>query len=117
MFRMEDAGRIKRGIFHYFIGGAHRVGRKILEGKPVPVMDRLRYALGELLVYGPLKNVLGMTRLRLAYTAGEAIGPDIFDFFRALGINLKQLYGQTECTVYLCLQTDAGVRPARKSGG
>ncbi|MFC3676270.1 AMP-binding protein [Ferrovibrio xuzhouensis] len=110
MIRMEDAGRIKRGMFHYFIGVAHRVGRKILEGKPVPVMDRLRYGLGELLVYGPLKNVLGMTRLRLAYTAGEAIGPDIFDFFRALGINLKQLYGQTECTVYLCLQTDADVR-------
>src|SRR3546814_7307639 len=58
MIRMEDAGRIKRGMFHYFIGVAHRVGRKILEGKPVPVMDRLRYALGELLVYGPLKNVL-----------------------------------------------------------
>lgn len=110
MIRMEDAGAIKRGMFHYFIALAKRVGRRILERKPVSLRDRLMYALGDLLVYGPLKNVLGISRLRLAYTAGEAIGPDIFDFFRALGINLKQLYGQTESTVYLCLQTDNDVR-------
>lgn len=110
MIRMEDASGFKRRMFHFFIGVAKRSGRNILEGKPVALTDRLLYALGDLLVYGPLKNVLGMTRLRLAYTAGEAIGPDIFDFFRALGINLKQLYGQTESTVYLCLQTDADVR-------
>lgn len=110
MIRMEDASALKRGMFHYFISVAKRAGRAILEGRPVSVKDRLLYWLGELLVYGPLKNVLGMSRLRLAYTAGEAIGPDIFDFFRALGVNLKQLYGQTECTVYLCLQTDDDVR-------
>lgn len=110
MIRIEDASAIKRRMFHYFIGVAKRVGRSILERKPVALTDRLLYGLGELLVYGPLKNVLGISRLRLAYTAGEAIGPDIFDFFRALGINLKQLYGQTECTVYLCLQTDDDVR-------
>src|SRR5690606_17995329 len=110
MIRMEDASAWKRRVFHYFIGLAKRVGRSILEGRPVALSDRLMYALGNLLVYGPLKNVLGVSRLRLAYTAGEAIGPDIFDFFRALGINLKQLYGQTECTVYLCLQTDNDVR-------
>jgi long-chain acyl-CoA synthetase len=111
MIRMEDASSLKRGMFHYFIGVAKRVGRRILERKPVSLTDRLLYALGDLLVYGPLKNVLGMSRLRLAYTAGEAIGPDIFDFFRALGINLKQLYGQTECTVYLCMHTDTDVNP------
>lgn len=110
MIRMEDASALKRRMFQYFIGVAKRVGRPILEGKPVSTTDRLLYGLGEILVYGPLKNVLGMSRLRLAYTAGEAIGPDIFDFFRALGINLKQLYGQTESTVYLCLQTDEDVR-------
>ena len=111
MIRMEDASAIKRRMFHYFIGVAKRVGCAILERKPVSFTDRLLYALGDLLVYGPLKNVLGMSRLRLAYTAGEAIGPDIFDFFRALGINLKQLYGQTECTVYLCMHTDNDVIP------
>ncbi len=110
MIRMEDAGSIKRAMFKYFIDVAKRVGRPILEGKPVGLGDRLLYALGDLLVYGPLKNVLGLSRLRLAYTAGEAIGPDIFDFFRALGINLKQLYGQTESTVYLCLHTDTDVK-------
>ena len=110
MIRMEDASSFKRRLFRYFIALAKRVGRHILEGKPVSLADRLLYGLGDILVYGPLKNVLGVSRLRLAYTAGEAIGPDIFDFFRALGINLKQLYGQTECTVYLCLQTDNDVR-------
>lgn len=110
MIRMEDAGRFKRGMFRYFIAVAKRAGRNILEKKPVGIIDRLLYALGDLLVYGPLKNVLGLSRLRLAYTAGEAIGPDIFDFFRALGINLKQLYGQTESTVYLCLHTDVDVK-------
>jgi long-chain acyl-CoA synthetase len=111
MIRMEDAGAIKRRMFHFFIALARRAGRNILEGKPVAITDRLLYAFGEILVYGPLKNVLGLSRLRLAYTAGEAIGPDIFDFFRALGINLKQLYGQTECTVYLCMHTDTDVIP------
>ncbi len=110
MIRMEDASAIKRAMFKYFISVAKRAGRAILEGKPVGFADRLLYALGDLLVYGPLKNVLGISRLRLAYTAGEAIGPDIFDFFRALGINLKQLYGQTESTVYLCLHTDTDVK-------
>jgi len=110
MIRMEDAGRVKRAMFKYFIAVAKRAGRNILEKKPVGIVDRLLYALGDLLVYGPLKNVLGLSRLRLAYTAGEAIGPDIFDFFRSLGINLKQLYGQTESTVYLCLHTDTDVK-------
>jgi long-chain acyl-CoA synthetase len=110
MIRIEDASAIKRRMFHYFIGVAKKVGRSILEGKPVALGDRLLYAIGDLLVYGPLKNVLGMSRLRLAYTAGEAIGEDLFSFFRSLGINLKQLYGQTECTVYLCQQKDDDVR-------
>jgi len=110
MIRMEDASGFKRAMFKYFIAVAKRAGRKILEKKPVGIVDRLLYAVGDLLVYGPLKNVLGLSRLRLAYTAGEAIGPDIFDFFRSLGINLKQLYGQTESTVYLCLHTDTDVK-------
>jgi long-chain acyl-CoA synthetase len=110
MVRMEDAGWIKRKLFDFFIGVARRAGVKILERKPVPPADRLLYALGEMLVYGPLKNTLGFSRIKLAYTAGEAIGPDIFDFFRALGINLKQLYGQTESSVYVCIQQNEDVR-------
>ena len=106
MIRMEDATWIKRKMFAFFLDVAKRSGARILEKKPVPSMDRLLYALGNVLVYGPLKDSLGFTRIRTAYTAGEAIGPDIFDFFRSLGINLKQLYGQTEASVYVTVQAD-----------
>src|SRR5258708_28772836 len=88
-----------------------RVGWDLLDGKPVAFLDRLRYALGNLLVYGPLKNSLGMSRVRVAYTAGEAIGPDLFVFYRSLGINLKQLYGSTETSVMVCVQPNGEGRP------
>ena len=78
--------------------------RRLLDKQPVGVGDRLLYALGNLLVYAPLRNSLGMTRVRVAYTAGEAIGPDLFTFYRSLGINLKQLYGSTETSVFVCVQ-------------
>jgi long-chain acyl-CoA synthetase len=111
MVRMEDAAPIKRRMFHYFMDVAQRAGTRILDGTPVSAMDRMLYALGDFLVYGPLKNTLGFSRIRLAYTAGEAIGPDIFDFFRALGINLKQLYGMTEASVFITVQPDGQIRP------
>ncbi len=109
--RIEDAGKIKRGMFHYFMKVARRVGVKILEGEAVSFGDRLLYSLGEILVYGPLKNVLGLSRVRIGYTAGEAIGPDIFDFYRSLGINLKQLYGSTETSVFVTIQPDGKIKP------
>jgi long-chain acyl-CoA synthetase len=106
MIRMEDAGRLKKWLFHRFMEVARRVGPQVLDGKPVGQADRLRYALGNLFVYGPLRNTLGMSRVRVAYTAGEAIGPDLFTFYRSIGINLKQLYGSTETAVFVCLQPD-----------
>jgi len=109
MIRMEDASPLKRRVFHYFIGVARRHGEKILNREPVPITGRLLYALGEALVYGPLKNVLGLTRVRIAYTAGEAIGPDLFSFYRSIGLNLKQLYGQTEAFLYLTAQPDGKI--------
>ncbi|MEW5864726.1 MAG: AMP-binding protein [Pseudomonadota bacterium] len=109
--RMEDAGRLKRAMYRYFMELARRVGGAILEGKPVGLGDRLRYWVGDLLVYGPLRNVLGMSRVRVAYTAGEAIGPDLFKFYRSIGINLKQLYGSTETSVFVCVQPDGQVKP------
>ena len=96
MIRMEDASALKRKLFHYFIGVARKYGERILNGQPVPLSGRLLYALGNVLLYAPLKNVLGFSRVRVAYTAGEAIGPDLFAFYRSIGLNLKQLYGQTE---------------------
>jgi long-chain acyl-CoA synthetase len=110
MIRMEDAGAIKRKMFHGFMDVARRVGPALMDGTPVGALDRLLYAIGDLLVYGPLRNNLGMSRVRVAYTAGEAIGPDLFTFYRAIGINLKQLYGSTETAVFVCMQPDNQVR-------
>jgi long-chain acyl-CoA synthetase len=116
MIRMEDAGAVKRGLFHHFMGVAKKVGPSLIDarlaggkagdGKPVGLADRLQYALGNLVIYGPLRNTLGLSRVRVAYTAGEAIGPDLFTFYRSIGINLKQLYGSTETAVFVCLQPD-----------
>jgi long-chain acyl-CoA synthetase len=107
--RMEDAGALKRRMFQAFLAVARRVGPALRAGKPVGVIDRLQYALGDVLVYGPLRNNLGLSRVRVAYTAGEAIGPDLFAFFRAIGVNLKQLYGSTETAVFVCMQPDQQV--------
>ena len=110
MIRMEDASRFKKWLFETFMAHARKVGPAILDGKDVGFMDRMKYRLGELMIYGPLKNTLGFSRVRVGYTAGEAIGPEIFDFYRSLGINLKQLYGQTEATVFITAQPDGEVR-------
>jgi long-chain acyl-CoA synthetase len=110
MIRMEDAGTIKRKMFHAFMDVARRVGPTKMDGKSVGFMDGIKYALGNLLVYGPLRNSLGLSRVRVAYTAGEAIGPDLFSFYRSIGINLKQLYGSTETAVFVCLQPDHEAR-------
>jgi long-chain acyl-CoA synthetase len=115
MIRIEDASTIKRKLFHYFMGVAKRVGMRTLDAKStgvnnVSLIDRMLYKLGEILIYGPLKNVLGMSRVRVAYTGGEAIGPDLFDFYRSLGINLKQLYGMTETCVTVAMQRSGEVK-------
>ena len=104
MIRMDDAGFLKRGLFHYFMDVAKRCGAQIMDGQPVRLVERLLYALGGFLVYAPLRNILGMSRIRVAYTGGAAIGPDLYRFYRSIGINLKQLYGQTETSVYVCKQ-------------
>jgi long-chain acyl-CoA synthetase len=109
--RMDDAGWLKRNMYRFFMRVARRAGSRILDGKTVPLGDRLLYAIGNVLVYGPLKNTLGFTRMRVGYTAGEAIGPDIFEFYRSLGLNLKQLYGMTETSVFICLQPDGQIKP------
>jgi len=111
MIRMEDASALKRRMFHYFMDVARRCGSEILDGKAgVAAGDRLRYALGNLFVYAPLRNVLGMSRIRVAYTAGAAIGPDLFRFYRSIGVNLKQLYGSTETCAAVCLQPDGEIK-------
>ena len=110
MIRMEDAGRLKKWLFHTFMDVARHVGPALMDGKTVGAGDRLLYALGDKFIYGPLRNTLGFSRVRVAYTAGEAIGPDLFTFYRSIGINLKQLYGSTETAVFVCLQPDHEVK-------
>jgi long-chain acyl-CoA synthetase len=110
MIRMEDAGTFKRKMFHAFMNVAKKVGPSLMDGQPVGLVDRLKYALGNFMVYGPLRNNLGFSRVRVAYTAGEAIGPDLFTFYRSIGVNIKQLYGSTETAVFVCLQPDNEAR-------
>ena len=110
MIRMEDAGKFKKRMFDHFMKVAKRVGPTLLDGGKVSFSDKLSYQLGKLMVYEPLKDTLGLRRIRIGYTAGEAIGPELFDFYRSLGINLKQLYGQTEATVFITQQQDGNVR-------
>jgi long-chain acyl-CoA synthetase len=111
MVRMQDAASIKLWFFNYFMKVAKNWGNPILDKKKTPIWARLLYGLGYIFVYGPLKNNLGLTRVRTAYTAGEAMGPDTFLFYRSLGINLKSLYGQTEASVFVTLQNDGDVDP------
>ncbi|MFZ1344788.1 AMP-binding protein [Thiothrix eikelboomii] len=107
--RMHDAGKLKQRMYNYFMGVARKTGVKLLNGEAVSFKDKWLYGLGNILIYAPLKNTMGFTRIRLAYTAGEAIGPEIFDFFRSLGINIKQLYGQTEAAVFITMQPDGQI--------
>jgi long-chain acyl-CoA synthetase len=104
--RMEDASALKRWLYKTCMAVARRVGPALMDGKTVSTLDRLKYKLGDWLIFGPLRNTLGFSRVRVAYTAGEAIGPDLFTFYRSIGINLKQLYGSTETAVFVCLQPD-----------
>ncbi|MEY3673455.1 MAG: hypothetical protein RJB47_163 [Pseudomonadota bacterium] len=110
MIRMEDASPLKRRMFHYFMDVAREHGPKRMDGEAIGLWGQLLYGLGDLLVYGPLRNNLGFSRVRVGYTAGEAIGPDLFTFYRSIGINLKQLYGSTETAVFVCLQPDHEAR-------
>jgi long-chain acyl-CoA synthetase len=108
--RMEDASSIKRSMYKYFMRLAKQVGPKRMDGESIGLFNSFMYALGNFFVFAPLRNNLGFSRVRVAYTAGEAIGPDLFTFFRSIGVNLKQLYGSTETAVFVCLQPDNQAR-------
>jgi len=110
MIRIEDAAWLKRRLVKFFLEVAQDLERARLSDRPLSAWRRLLYPVGHLLVYGPLRDNLGMRRIRIAYTAGEAIGSEIIVFFRALGINVKQLYGMTEASVFVAVQKDGDVR-------
>ena len=108
--RMEEAPRLKRWLYQRLMPAAVDIERARLEGKPVSLGRRLLRSLGEPMIYGPIKDYLGLSRVRRAYTGGEAIGEDTFLFFRGLGVNLKQIYGQTENSALTSVQADDEVR-------
>jgi len=108
--RMEDASNLKKWLYRTFMAVARRSGSEIMDGKRAPILDRVLYAIGNLFVFAPLRNNLGMSRIQCAYTGGAAIGPDLYRFYRSIGINLKQLYGQTETLAYVCKQPNGEAR-------
>ncbi len=111
--RMEDAGVVKRRMFQYLHGGraTGRTGAARRPAMPSLWATGCSMRWADLLIYGPLKNTLGMSRVRVASTAGEAVGPEIFNFYRALGVNMKQLYGQTEASVFVTIHPNGEVYP------
>jgi long-chain acyl-CoA synthetase len=107
---MADSTPLKRWLFNIFMPKAVALERKRLEGGKPTAFERLVHAVGDLLVYGPVRDFLGLSRAARAFTGGEAIGEDTFLFFRALGVKLKQFYGQTETCALTAAQTEGHVK-------
>ena len=109
--RAADASPLKRRAFEYFRDRAIEAELLRGDGKPLPAGLRFARALGEWLVYGPVRDQLGLRRARWCLTGGAPLGPDSFRFFRAFGINLKQVYGSTEVSGFACVQPDEAANP------
>ena len=110
MIRMEDAGWAKRGMFRYFTGLAGRIQKKRNRKEKPNVMEKVLYQLGLWLVYAPLLDNLGLRKVKLAYSGGEILGPEILDFFRSMGIHLKQIYGMTEAAIFISIPEDHDIQ-------
>ncbi len=104
---VDESTGLKRWLYHQFMPFAVELERRRMQGHQPTFGERLRRRFGEFLVYGPIKDQLGMARVERPYTAGEAIGEEVFLFFRALGLDLRQFYGQTE-NCALCAAQDPG---------
>jgi long-chain acyl-CoA synthetase len=108
--KIGDAGWLQRTLCQVFLAVGMQAATQRMEGKSGSLGLRLLTHLGEWLVYGPLRDQLGLRRLRAATTGGAAIGPEVIQFFRAIGVNLKQLYGMTECSAPATVQRDNAVK-------
>ena len=109
--RAADASLLKRTVFEYFRDVAIEVENLKTESKPVPLSLSISHLLGEVLVYGPVRDQLGLRRARWCLTGGAPLGPDAFRFFRGFGINLKQVYGSTELAGLTSIQLDGEANP------
>ncbi|HEY8368448.1 MAG TPA: AMP-binding protein, partial [Thermodesulfobacteriota bacterium] len=108
--KIDDSTPLKRGFFRLGLAVGHRVADRRLRGEAVPWPLRLLELFFRATLYRLVQDRLGFLRLRKAYTAGAALGPDVFRFFHALGINLKQGYGQTESGGIFCVHRDGDIR-------
>ncbi len=108
--KIDDSSRLKRWIFHRFMPAGEEVARRRMERRPVPLWLRVKWLLGETLLFGPMRDQRGARRLRYAFTGGAPLAHEIILFYRGLGVNLKQLYGQTENCAFCCGQPDDGVK-------
>ncbi len=109
--RAADASWLKRRVYEYFRNLAERRELLKADGKPIPRSMRLGYRLGEVLVYGPVRDQLGLLNARWCLTGGAPLGADAFRFFRSFGINLKQIYGATEASALVALQNNDEADP------
>ncbi|MFO1157850.1 MAG: AMP-binding protein [Reyranellaceae bacterium] len=107
----NDASPLKRRVFEHFRALAERCELKRSDGKGLSLGDRIGLALGEILVYGPVRDQLGLRKARWCYTGGAPLGPDTYRFFRSFGINLKQVYGATEASALISCQSDTEANP------
>lgn len=108
--RIQDAGWLKRKTYEVFKAIGDKVADAEFSGKQVSPMTKILYKLGDYLVFSALKDHLGLLRLKRAYTGGAALGPDVFRFFHSLGVNLKQIYGQTEVTGIAIVHRDGDIK-------
>ena len=105
-----DAGWMKRKFYEFANWIGYKVANLKFEKKPVPFHWALLHWLAKATVHQKVKDHLGLSRVRHAYTGGAAMGPDHFRFFHALGVNLKQIYGQTEVAGISVVHRDGDIK-------
>ncbi len=108
--RVDDSDWVKRALFGRFIAWAEEAEAVRMEGRRPSLRQRVLTAVGRPLVYAPLRDQVGLRRIRYAYSGGAALGPETLRFYRGIGVNLKQIYGITEAGGLVCVQPDGQVR-------
>lgn len=109
--KIDQSYRLNKWFYNYFIKVGRNAAKYRMTGKPMPLDLRIKSWIGTQMVFRPLVNQIGLLRLRRAYTGGAALGPELFTFYQAIGVNLKQIYGQTEITGIAYMHRDGDVRP------
>ncbi len=107
--KVMDASRLKRSLYHWALPVGYEYADAVFRKKAIPASLKLRYKMAYIFVFRALKDRLGLLRIRSASTGGAALGPDVFKFFNAMGVNLKQIYGQTEISGISCIHREGDI--------